>query len=318
MKMEELDEVIDCIGGDRKVFYYFKDRYCLDMMLWEMKKIKKELLSISDLNQGRLKRFMSKPIVKEITQHCGDGFLEKDVILYHRPNEMLSFTLTMDRWGGGDRAYDQTSRNQQNLVLQINFDNKHNQQYRRLLNPSSDCGPFEYSCHPVRMDCRNTMSWVRIDLDLLAGEALIEEVQNDWLREAAWGLNRVTKRRANRNSTKPSDIIYGVDCDYASLKEYVDVVLKPYRNIWAEISLHAAINFIREDLGISTIYYHTFDTGRKIKKIYGSPPKSMYTRLPKQFGFELTNDAPEFIKKDKVSKRYLKAIKKSQWYCLAV
>jgi len=44
----------------------------------------------------------------------------------------------------------------------------------------------------------------------------------------------------------------------------------------------------------------------------------MYTQLPKKFGFSLTNEAPEFLAKDRRAKRYLKAIKNPQWYRMAV
>jgi len=318
MEAKELDEVIDCLGNNRRLFYYFKGRYCLDMIGWKMRERKIKAIAISELNQGQLKRFATKPIIKDVMKYCGNGFLTQDLLRSYWPNEVLNFTLTLNRWGEGDRGYDQTSRNQQNLVLQINFDNKHNQQYRRLLNPCNDYGPFEYSCHPIRTDHRNTMSWVRIDFDLLTGEALIEEIQNDWLREAGWGLKRVIKRRKDKKSTKPGDIIYGVDCEYNELKEYTEVVLKPYQQLWTEISLSAAIHFIRNELGIASIYYHSFDTGKKIKKIYSSPPKSMYTQVPKKFGFELIEDAPRFICEDKCSRRYLKAIKKPQWYHMSV
>jgi len=318
MEAKELDEVIDCLGNNRRLFYYFKDRYCLDMLDWQMTKNEMKSIAVSGLSQSPLKRFAAKPIIKEVFKDCGNGLLTQDLLRSYWPDEVLNFTLTLDRWGEGDRGYDQTSRNQQNLVLQVNFDNKHNQHYRRLIKPCNDYGPFEYRYHPIRMDHRNTMSWVRIDFDLSTGEALIEEIQNDWLRKADWGLKRVTKRREQRKSTKPSEIIYGVDCEYSDLKEYTEIVLKPYKKLWAEVSLIAAINFIRNELGMTSIYYHSFDTGKKIKKIYSSPPKSMYTQLPKKFGFELTEEAPRFICETKCSRRYLKAIKNPRWYHISV
>jgi len=105
---------------------------------------------------------------------------------------------------------------------------------------------------------------------------------------------------------------------FSDLQYYIDNILGPYQQIWAEASMAAAIRFIRQELGISNVYYHSFDTGKKIKAVSGSPPRSMYTQLPKQFGFELVSNHPEFLIRDKVSRRYINAISDPQWFKLAV
>ena len=58
-------------------------------------------------------------------------------------------------------------------------------------------GPFEWWSHPVRQDGRHTLAWARMDVDLDAGEALIEEIQSDWIREAVseWRRSRQVKDR---------------------------------------------------------------------------------------------------------------------------
>ncbi|ODS24038.1 hypothetical protein AB835_05820 [Candidatus Endobugula sertula] len=288
-----LEDVLYCLGNERRGFHYFKDRYYLEL-------------------------FAAKPIVKNIIKRCGNGYLPIDNLKSYWPNDVLTFTLTLDRWGDSERGYDQTPRNQQNLVLQINFGNEHNQHYHSLLKPYDSYGPFEYRGHPIRQNNRKTLSWVRIDFDPTTGEALIEEVQNDWIRRVTWDMQRVTRCYAGKNTVKPGDIIHGIDCEYNEFKHYAEVILEPYKRLWAELSLLAAIQFIRNKLGISTIYYHTFDTGRKIKKIYGLLPKSMYTKLPKQFGFEVTSQSPRFLEQHKKARRYLKAIKNTQWYRLSI
>ena len=210
------------------------------------------------------------------------------------PSEITPFVLTLNGWGDSDRGWDQTSRNQCNLVLQLNFDGFHMQEYHRLVKPNDHYrdgeGPFEYLGHPVCQKQRKTMSWIRMDIDFSTNEVLIEEIQNDWLRKA----------------------------EYEDLKYYVEQVLTPYQNIWAEASMAAALRFIRDELGISTVFYHSFDTGKKIKAVCGSPPRSMYTQLPKQFGFESTQESPEFLMQDKVSRRYIKSIKNPNWFRLSV
>ncbi len=318
MKQEELSEVLDCLGNERTLFYYFKDRYCLDLIGWYMDKTKSRSLLIRDLNKSGLKNILQKPVMREIIKNCGHGFLTKEIIKAFWFHDFLTFTLTLDHWGEGDRGYDQTSRNQKNLVLQLNFDNKHTSEYQRLLKPDDHYGPFECWCHPVRQDAKKTMSWVRMDFDFTTNEALIEEVQNDWLRQANGGLTRVKKSLSRKSTLKPGDIVSGIHCEYKDLEYYVEEVLKPYRKLWAEASMLAAIQFIRNELGINTIYYHSFSTGNKLKKVYGLPPRSMYTQLPKKFGFELTEEAPEFLARDKHAKRYIKAIENPRWYRMAL
>jgi hypothetical protein len=65
---------------------------------------------------------------------------------------------------------------------------------------------------------------------------------------------------------------------------------------WAEAMLAATIWFLREELGIKTIFYHTFDSGCRLKGIEDTlPPRSLYTVLPKKFCFEETDRLPGFL-----------------------
>ncbi len=318
MKIEEVNEVITCLGDERRVFHYFKDRYCLDLIDIEMQRQNKEWLKISELKQGKLSRFINKPIVSEALKNCGNGRLDRHSLMTASPAQQTPFVLTLASWGEGDRGWDQTTRNQCNLVLQLNFDGGHVQKYNRYIKPNDDYGPFESWSHPVVEAKRKTLSWVRMDVDFDTGEALIEEVQSDWLRKADRAFRQIKRCRIVSPSIKPYEIIAEIQGPYKDLRHYVEHELKPYRDIWAEASLLAAIRFIREDLGISTIYYHSFDTGRKIKQVCGSPPKSIYTQLPKRFGFALGEEAPQFVRNDKYSRRCLKAIKGPMWYRLDV
>lgn len=315
MKKRELDEVLYCLGNDKRVVYYHKDRYCLDLILWYMEGLGKESVAVKELKQWR--RFAEKPLVQEILKSNGSKVLSRDNLKFYYAKDALAFTLSLSRWGSGARAYDQTSRNQENLVLQINFDNRHNQLYEGLLKPYDHYGPFECRSHPIRRDHRKTLAWARLDFDLSTGEALIEEVQNDWLRSVESEFARFQNLYKESKEIKSRGVVYGIDCQYQDFKKYAEL-MQVYQKIWAELSLWAAIQFIRKELGLSTIYYHTFDTGKKIKKIVGLPPKSMYTKLPKQFGFEKTSQSPVFLTAHKHAKRYLKSIKNAQWHLLRV
>ncbi|MAZ88358.1 MAG: hypothetical protein CL693_12010 [Cellvibrionaceae bacterium] len=228
--------------------------------------------------------------------------------------ELIPFSISLNGWGEAGRGWDQTSRNQCNLVLQLNFDGKHDEQYRKLVKPDDDYGPFEFWGHPVQKGSRKTMSWVRMDIDFDTNEVLIEEIQNDWLRKASSALTRVKSRRVEKPSIKPRDVYGDILGDFEDFEYYVEQTLEPYRKIWAEATMLAALRFIRDEIGVSTIYYHSFDTGNKLKGVFGSPPRSIYTQLPKQFGFEETSDVPVILARDKFSRRCIKAIDSPCWF----
>ncbi len=282
----------------------------------------KDFLTIGELQKSCLSRLLPKELVRNALNHCGNGKLNKSDLKIFWPSETTPFVLTLNDWGDSDRGWDQTSRNQCNLVLQLNFNGFHIQEYNRLVKPNDYYrdgeGPFEYLGHPVCQEQRKTLSWVRMDIDFSTNEVLIEEIQNDWLRKAKRKLQAVKLRRLKRPTVKPNQVFADIGAEYEDLQQYVEQVLTPYQTIWAEASMSAALRFIRDELGISTVFYHSFDTGKKIKAVSGSPPRSIYTQLPKQFGFESTQESPEFLMQDKVSRRYIKSIRDPHWFRLAV
>ena len=318
MKRNEVKDVITCLGNDRRVLYYFKDRYCFDLIELYMEQLGTDSLTVKELKSSCLSRVMKKPMVCDALQKCGNGKIDRSDIQTLWSAESLPFVLKLTGWGSSDRGWDQTSRNQCNLVLQLNFDGNHIKQYKKLVKPKEHYGPFEYWGHPVSKDHQKTMSWVRLDIDFDTNEVLIEEIQNDWLRKATRAFNQIKKHRIKKPTIKPNQVNSEINGEYDDLQYYIDHILSSYQKIWAEASMAAAIRFIRQELGIKNIYYHSFDTGKKIKAVCGSPPRSMYTQLPKQFGFELISDHPEFLVKDKVSRRYINAIRNPQWFKLAV
>lgn len=314
MKPELVDEVIACLGSERKLFHYYQDRFCFDLLDFEMKLLGKSTLSIAELKKTKFNRFLHKPAVAKALSYCGNGYINRDDLPLFSSPTPITFNLSLAKWGEADRGWDQTSRNQCNLVLQINFDRKHDRQYQQYIKPSDRYGPFEYWGHPVRQGDRNTLSWVRMDVDFDTGEALIEEVQNDWLREAREMLAYINKRRRKQPKLKPNDVYHDIDGSYDEVSHYVKNVLSPYQKIWAEVSMLAALRFISDDLGLFRVYYHTLDTGKKLKAVPSSPPKSLYSALPKQFGFEITDAPPMLLANHGFSKRCIKAIKQPLWY----
>ncbi|HPQ96863.1 MAG: hypothetical protein KDI44_00820 [Thiothrix sp.] len=163
-------------------------------------------------------------------------------------------------------------------VLQLNFASDHISFLRRLLD-REHIAPFSDHIHPVRLEGNyETLAWARIDLDFASNEALIEEIQSDWVREARDPFN---------------DVIYGEDV----MRAYRQA-LRPYAQVWAEAVLAVAVRFIRHELGIVTVFYNSFETGNKLKGLAHKselPPRSLYTELPKKFCFAPTRTAPAFL-----------------------
>jgi hypothetical protein len=145
-----------------------------------------------------------------------------------------------------------------------------------------------------------TLAWARIDLDFASNQALIEEIQSDWVK----GVGENHK-----------NWLYG----HGNMHEYREV-LRPYAKVWDEAMLTAALCFIRRELGIRDVFYHSYETGNRLKGIeryyhLGKPPRYLYTDLPKKFCFTPTSEAPDFLK----SVRYLHYLQqhgKAQWFKL--
>ncbi|MEL7153019.1 MAG: hypothetical protein AAFN51_04335, partial [Pseudomonadota bacterium] len=89
----------------------------------------------------------------------------------------------------------------------------------------------------------------------------------------------------------------GVRCgsDHALPRE-IDRALATFGPIWARAAMLAALAFSVRELGIRRVWMHQPATGAKLKAISGElPPRSIYTDLPKRFGFQPTDRAPEFL-----------------------
>ena len=98
------------------------------------------------------------------------------------------------------------------------------------------------------------------------------------------------------------------------MRRYVKETLLPYYELWDEAVLAAAIEFCVGELGISNIYYHSFETGNALKGISDTyPPRSLYTDLPRQFCFEQTEEMPRMLRKRRDVNRKLKRVREPRW-----
>ena len=291
MDKSGLDEILACLPRERTLFRYYQGYYAPLLLGYAAR----EGARIDTLRHSPFGRLLARPELRPLLAVCGDGWIDRVRLesLWREPS--YSFLLTLGRWGGDDRRWQQRSRAGWNLVLRLNFNHGHDRQYRRLVAPKYQ-DTFGYYAHPVmrhneRPYFRETLAWARLDVDLDAGEALIEEVQSDWVRIAAFTRRRLehwTSRCGRRFS------MYGSDASPEDVRRYLDEVFEPYGRVWAEAMLSAALRFIREELGIPRIWYHTWETGCLLKGIgkQARPPRSLYSNLPRLFCFNETDAVP--------------------------
>ncbi|MEJ2200682.1 MAG: hypothetical protein P8X63_06680 [Desulfuromonadaceae bacterium] len=317
MKREEVEEVIACLAGERTLFRYFKDRYCLDLLslAWAPRWQRGEGVAIRELKSGPFAGLLQKPIVKNALSLAGDGFLAREHLDLQWPLLPETYVLTLARWGEGAGSWEQTSRPGSNLVLQLNFSRRHDREYDRAIKPDRK-GPFTFGSHPVHGGDRNTLGWVRIDCSFQTDEALIEEVQTDWLRKAIWVGQRVVALRKEPERLRRFLERMHIGGAGEDVESYLET-LENHRKLWNEAALDAAITFIRQDLGLKRIYFHSYETGKVLKRIRGGgPPTSVYSQLPQKFCFALTEEAPEFLQQNKATRRRLKRLLCPRWYRL--
>lgn len=292
MTMIDRDALMEC-GADplyrprRVLFRYYRDRYAA-MLLEDLLQPR---LPIRILREGRFARLLDRPAIKALVASKGGGWLHHDDLLMLWPTEVETYVVTFAAWGSeskADRSWNQTSRPRRQLVLQLNFSQPHDAQYRRLVFNAAE-NPFVYRRHPVNQEGRNTLAWARVDIDLVSGEALIEEVQNDWIRKVDRALEC-----ASRGYGK-----FKEPAAHAGLKLYAETVLAPHAVIWSEAVLAATLQMLGQVLGIRRVWYHHFETGCALKNLlrkkWSKPPRSLYTDLPRRFCFELTDEPPEFL-----------------------
>lgn len=197
------------------------------------------------------------------------------------PQIQDGYRLTLGTWPALDEKpqlnWHQITRSGWNLVLQLNFSFSHNRELQKSVGNWQR--PLEWSPHPINKDSEITLAWARIDLDLETGEALIEEIQSDWVRD----VKDYAEKRWYDN--------------HNDWKRYYEEVMHPKTKRWPETMLTATLWFLLTELGVRQIFYHTADTGVKMKHIeWTPPPRSLYTALPKKFCFQKTHNGPQFIR----------------------
>lgn len=286
MQLHEVEEIRACLPKGRTIFTYGKDWYAIELLKLSLQ----SETTVAELRRSSFGRLMNKDRVREWFGTLGKSTISPADLAFLWPTETESYRLTLDSFDG----WSQTSRqgkNAWNLVLQMNL----NGDDARLMDKhieARDCDPFEWTCHPIHRGRNRTLAWARIDIDWRSGEALIEEIQNDRLREVKDLLDYAKSRKLQRVKS------CGVELSTDFLVDYWDRRLRISRAVWAEAMVCATLQLIVRELGIRRIWYHTPESGRVYKNITSrEPPRSVYTDLPRKFCFEKTEERPSFLRK---------------------
>ena len=285
MQAELAREILETQPDGRLLFRYGRDAFAPELLSYVLDRPTR----VADIKASRFGWLLARPVLEPVLASAGAGVVSAEDMLLCEVSEPQAYRLTLGRWGSSRKTYRylQTSRPGTNLVLQLNFSTEHDNAYHSLVRPGR-ARPFSYFGHPVNQNGLNTLAWSRIDLDLTTGEALIEEVQTDWLRFAECSLV-AAKRRG-------SLLLDGRKIPVERIERYVYRVLRPHKRLWDEAMLLAAIRFIREEIGLTEIYIHDHESGARLKSIdEDAPPRSLYTDLPRRFCFKRVAGVPRFL-----------------------
>lgn len=301
MLPEEISFIRQCLPETQAFPYFFgrEDAWLLSRRL-------SAPMRVRDLRKDTMGKLLNRPLIKPVLAATSDGWLRRDSFtaaaladfsniesiggakaeaMVALSARWFDFTITFDRWGEGSSwSWSQISRRGGNLVLQLGFPSDHARLLGATLNRNMRKA-FEFHMHPVRQTGCPTLAWVRLDISLATGEALIEEVQSDWLRYVAAEVMALRKRAPRSR-------------DLRVMERYKAELKTAYALVWPRAAMLAALQTSVVDIGCRTVWMHTPRTGAVLKHIDGTqPPRSLYTDLPKFFCFEATDDAPTFLER---------------------
>ncbi len=300
MDPKEIALIRRCLP-ERMAFPYYPDRESA----WTLAQALPGDMKVAAVKQTPAAKLLTRPLIKPLVAGGGGLLRQRDVLaLAHADRAMnwsglspvasagletiyaerwLDFELTLTRWGTkDDRTASQISRPGGNLVLQLGFPSEHAQLMGRYLARDAR-KDYEFGGHPIRTDGRPTLAWARLDIEMATGTALIEEVQTDWLRFVREDVEHMQSRTPRSRAL-------------ARTEAYDARLRARYDKTWSRVLMLAALMLLREELGCREVFMHTSETGAVLKNIRGRlPPQSLYTSLPKWFGFTQGEDAPAFL-----------------------
>ncbi|MEM7215606.1 MAG: hypothetical protein AAF423_08690 [Pseudomonadota bacterium] len=294
LELEDLREICACLPAGRTLFYYERD--WIYVMLLEY--LLEAGWTAPDIRRSNFARLLEKRQIRKMIAAKGQLRIEESDVLNLYQKDFIAWRLTLGSWGNPrDNRYIQITRRGFNLVLQVNFPEQHNRQYRHYIN-GDNRDFFNYSGHPAS-NRELTMAWVRLDVDMSNGEVLIEEIQSDWIRSVARHAEYPCNLHRRLVSNAAPDSLHANRSRAQTCKDvrhYANTVMPEFTSHWQETAIAAAVFFSVRELGIREIFIHDFETGNRLKHIsqqYGLPPRSTYTTLPKKFCFQNTSQVPK-------------------------
>jgi hypothetical protein len=294
MDPADLDLVLGTMPQGRVPFPYYRGRYAAQMLSYLCEPAR----PVRELRSTPFARLLQQPRLQERLASCGDGLLRASDLLAYWPERPTWYRLSFARWGEDDDAdWNQNSRARgQTLVVRVNFDGEHDRRFAELLREGGR-RLFDHSGHPVETgDSLNTLAWARIDLDLDSGEALIEELQSDWTRDACDYEQWLRKHSKSWGNSYVVKTLKEHGRDATHYRRYFEEVLAPHAKVWAELTLSAALHVLVAELGIRRVWIHTPESGVRWKRIGGvAPPRSLYSQLPRRFCFRRVGAQPGFL-----------------------
>ena len=297
MELDALRFIRDALPAGRTLYYDFPDRYAVLLLQLYLGTGKRP---ISDIKASPLAPLLNKPCIAQLTAGLGKNWLCAEDLLAAWPSDPTPFKLSLGVWPDEHEnprpAWAQVTRRGWNLVLQLNVISGHKAALNEDIPEWEDYQP---AWHPVAGRGELTLAWARLDVDLESGEALVEEIQSDWVRDVDYYA------RAHRPGSR-------------AWRSYRDATLKPYVKKWPETMLTAALWFLFDELGMQRVFYHTHHSGSELKQIrYRKPPQSLYRELPRRLCFRQTHNGPAFIAASR--DRHIKALftdPETRWFVL--
>lgn len=296
MKAEEFKFISACLPKGRTVFRYRQGAYAAFLL----SKIFAQPTKVKEVKTSGYGSLLNKPLIKEILKKHGGGILDQKSFILPKSGEDTFFLLSVGCWGEDiPRHIAQTSRSGCNLVLRLVFSNQHDAEFKKCF--SMDAREhFEWDSHPITRD-RITLAWSRLDIDLEKGEVLIEELQNDWMRNFDEFESDLVDHHRYGDGSQRGLIGKTIESDMKRTIYYSRQILRKYRGLWSEALLSATLKFITEELGIAKIFMHTPESGNAYKFFENwssKPPESLYRDLPRKFCFQKTHSRPHFLSLD--------------------
>ncbi len=286
---------------EEMVFPYYPDREAA----WLLAQDHADDVSVAAVKAGRFGRFAARALVQPLLAAGGGIIRQRDLLALAHADKAVGmrdlsaaaqgalnhlfavpwqdYVLSFDQWGTtGTWEWQQISRRGGTLVVQLGFPSDHAELMRQYLG-SHDRKKFEDCWHPVRQDGRPTLAWARLDLDTRAGVCLIEEVQSDWLRNADDTASEYEQNSPQSRSARVH-------------RAYARALKQRYAKVWPRVLMLSVLVVARDQFGVRDFWMHQPEPGAILKGIDGLyPPRSLYTDLPRRFGFQAVDDAPVFL-----------------------